>query len=577
MSNRRVILFLLFACAALALLLWGSAFRSREVATVRTRATFSSFDPDEVTALEISTPGTGACLRVRLERSVQGWQIAAPFAAAADEAACAALLDALTLSPVADMLSFGDLRRLDHTLADFGLAPARLAVSLFAATRQERLLLGAATPSGREIYARSEALRNVFTIPATVYARCALPVDALRSSRLVTMRRDDVTGFECRLPDSPYVKLSRSEGAWYLQRPTPVLADAHTVEAIVDRLVAARAVRFVWPSADLSRPSSEKPRADLLASYGVDPASPNAFVATLRRGHDVAEQIVFGRPAGTNLVYALVQHGSAIVAVDAELAAFCRVGEARLRDTRLFPCEAVDVRSLTVTTDEGIVYRLMQDAERAWRFDMPVRAPADPAAVAGFIAQILALRQTDLADAGLGIAVETSATNLPSRIVHSDTYAAGLENLRAKTLLALPAGSVRRIVRRTAAQATAVVWDADRNAWSLSSTADEGEFKKTQGVVNDGALAGLIAALAHVEAVGVERLSAAPSDFERCGLDKPFFTLALDLSHEAHAHREIVLGGAAPGGGRYAMVGGADAIFILSRKTVAALTVSFVE
>ena len=63
-----------------------------------------------------------------------------------------------------------------------------------------------------------------------------------------------------------------------------------------------------------------------------------------------------------------------------------------------------------------------------------------------------------------------------------------------------------------------------------------------------------------------------PGDFERCGFSHPSYTIAIELDDKVSALRKLLLGAAAPGGGRFAMVGGSDAAFILSAATVSTLT-----
>jgi hypothetical protein len=53
--------------------------------------------------------------------------------------------------------------------------------------------------------------------------------------------------------------------------------------------------------------------------------------------------------------------------------------------------------------------------------------------------------------------------------------------------------------------------------------------------------------------------------------------VAVDVEAPGAARRNILLGGAASGGGRYATVGGADAVFVISKQTAAALTAELVE
>ena len=55
-------------------------------------------------------------------------------------------------------------------------------------------------------------------------------------------------------------------------------------------------------------------------------------------------------------------------------------------------------------------------------------------------------------------------------------------------------------------------------------------------------------------------------------LSWPSFTIMFELDGAESALRKILLGAAAPGGGRLAMIGGADAAFILSAETVSLLT-----
>jgi hypothetical protein len=72
-------------------------------------------------------------------------------------------------------------------------------------------------------------------------------------------------------------------------------------------------------------------------------------------------------------------------------------------------------------------------------------------------------------------------------------------------------------------------------------------------------------------------VAATPDDLRRCGLDMPELTIAVDFDQAESARRNLLLGGVAPGGGRYATVGGADAVFILSRAVVQDLSAKIAE
>ena len=80
-----------------------------------------------------------------------------------------------------------------------------------------------------------------------------------------------------------------------------------------------------------------------------------------------------------------------------------------------------------------------------------------------------------------------------------------------------------------------------------------------------------------VAKAAVETVAATPDDLRRCGLDVPELTIAIDFEQADSTRRNLLLGGVAAGGGRYATVGGADAVFILSRAVVQELTVKIAE
>ena len=75
-----------------------------------------------------------------------------------------------------------------------------------------------------------------------------------------------------------------------------------------------------------------------------------------------------------------------------------------------------------------------------------------------------------------------------------------------------------------------------------------------------------------IVAEGVETVMLRKDDFERYGFDRPSYSLAFELGDSESALRTLLLGSAAPGGGRFATIGGSDAVFILSAATVSALT-----
>ena len=595
---RSTLLLLLLGSAALAGALVLLSGRSRQVATANTRDTLCTFAPEAVDTVEISWRGSTNTISLLREEGGDWW-LKAPYSAPADAAAVARLVDVATMAPLGDMRTEAELAELREDFADFGLADGGgVQLRLHAGAREERVGFGARTASGREVYARTMGLRNVFTMSSGVLDAMPQDADAFRRRVVVSCPREEIAGIDLRAPGSPFVKLVRERSGWMVVSQVEGPADFAAVDALADGLVSARVSGFILPSAahprttsgaespvrpDASAPPEPAPRSeviktDALAPYGL--GADAGRVVTVRGASGTAEQVVFGSPAGTNLVYALVQNGTAVVTLDAALADLCRTGGDSFLDTRVFPLgEGERLKSISFMV-ESLVYVLAQGTNGVWRLEAPVVAPVDAAATAAVVDRVLRLRRNDVPDEtpaakdAVRVSVSTTSAALPGVTVPRRVFAecAAFADLRSKVLLELDAAAVRRItVKPKDAAGTAVVRDVGRATWVLDATAGG-----RPAMVSVERVKKLLVALTRTEAVGVEALAATPDDYRRCGLDVPQFTISVDFDVDA-PRKNLLLGGVAPGGGRYATVGGADAVFILSRATVADLTISITE
>ncbi|MGN0846848.1 MAG: DUF4340 domain-containing protein [Kiritimatiellia bacterium] len=577
MSNRRFIVFFLTGIVLLAALLAFLSWRSRAVASEVTRNTLCTFAPEAVDEIEIARHGTNV---VRLVRGDFGaWSIAAPYSAAAAAAPVARLVDMVTLLPLGDMRTESELAELGEDFVDFGLSGSvRVAVTLRANGVASRVFFGALTASGKDVYARTEGLRNVFTVPVAALDAIPSDADGFRDRTLISTAREQIAGLDLRASESSFIRLVRNASGWRLAAPLEAPADDDVVASLTEALASARIAGFVLPSAAHAAPAGDQavlPQS-ALAPYGL--ASESGLSVTVKSGAGVPDQIVFGSSAGTNLVYALVRNGSAVVTLEAAVADLFRKGDAAFRDTRVFPFGADErVRSISISAGE-LVYVLSCSTNGVWRLEAPVAAAADQAAATALVDVILRLRGSDVPVGDLGadavrISVATSAR------VHPDvTVARALfkecgpwANLRSKTLIELDPKAVRRLSLKPASgAAVSVVFDAERGVWNL----DAGSAPAT---VRVAAVKNLLAALTRVEAVAVETVAASPDDLRRCGLSAPALVIAIDCEGADAVRRNLMLGALAGGGGRYATVGGADAIFVLDRGTVANLMVAITE
>lgn len=575
MNNRRFILFFLVGIFFTGGLLVLTEAWSRRTAPGNLETVLFAVNPADVDSCAIRDGGRDV---VRVVREPDGaWRIRHPFEMAADASAVMRVIDALTLVRVEDMRSDGELLEMGETLDDFGLGQSSLTITLGAGARSVSVTFGRMSPSGGEIYAHVEGSRRVFALQGDAFTRIPRGLDEFRTRGVMTCPRDEVAGLDIRVQDKPALRLERDGGVWSILSPAAAPADGSAVDALVDRIVSAQVVEFEIPSANRPAIPSGGLSRDDLVPYGLDVG----LSVTVRGASGLSEQVVFGRSAGTNLVWALVRNGTSVVKLDADIAERCRAGGESLRDTRVFPlADGEALKSVSVVAGPA-VYVLAQDTNGMWRIEAPVVAPADQDKAAAFAERLLKLRQDDVTDEKQGgdrvlVSLVTSVTNRPGISVQSSLFGGknSFNDLRSKTLLKIDPASVRRLSVRTASGAeTAVRWNPDRKAWDLVRGNDAADTR----LVNDGAVKALLSALASVEATGVEALAATADDLRRCGLDKPEFVLAADVDSADAMRHNVLLGGNAPGGGRYATVGGADAVFVLSRRTVADFTAPLAE
>ncbi len=94
--------------------------------------------------------------------------------------------------------------------------------------------------------------------------------------------------------------------------------------------------------------------------------------------------MLYLRKEGSDEIYTISDKLLAVVPFDAE----------RLRDTLLFHGEATSVRRVEIRGAGGFI-QILKSGQAEWNLQQPVAAPADPAAVDGFIDRLRALRIED--------------------------------------------------------------------------------------------------------------------------------------------------------------------------------------
>ena len=535
MRNRRAIVFFL-ACSVVFALAYLLARTYRQPTMSAVRTTLSDLNVDEIAAVEIDrTAADGRSERIAFVRADGRWRLEAPIPADADEGEVKRLIDAVVFADVSDVLTRSDMDQLRRSLRDFGLTAPVAAVQLSARGRRETYSFGRLTAAGDEVYVQRDGMDALFTVPTQAVRVLQRPLGAFRRQGLFSIPRDKISGVGLKNAGEKFSKLVREGGGWRLTESMNAPADPAVAERLITAICSERIVAY----------------ADAVAGAGVGLVDDEGgYVLSLRNEQGVVEKAVLGASAGTNEVWAKTSEG-AVVRVRASLLAVCRECQQTLEDTRVFPVPAADVTAITISKVFPAYMLLRKSSADPWRLASPVDAPADAEHVEKLLSGILSLRGADIALAGtntFNVSVGTAATNFPACAVLSRPLLKDdrLADLRDRKLICYPAEKVKKVRVRTAA---GVAWDATKYEALIKCLAE--------GIV----------------AESVDVLAPNDGDFRRCGFDRPSFTITFELDDPASALRTLLLGAAAPGGGRYATIGGLDdASFVLSAATVSMLT-----
>ncbi|MDD4101936.1 MAG: DUF4340 domain-containing protein [Kiritimatiellae bacterium] len=610
MGNRRIILFFLCGIAVCSFLIWGlprySAFVSVKQDAV---AVLTEQDLSEVERVTVDHGDA----RIGLCLAGGRWMMEAPFQAQVDRGAVLQLLDHFESSRVQDSLSFHELRKRELSLKEFGLAPPRTRVVLEGKERHE-FSFGSATPLGNGIFARAGQQEHVLVFPCDLYESIPRTADDIRSRRLVGDSDGQITAIEISAPERPFIKLSKESGTWRLIQPVAAPAADDKVEALLGVLTAARVSRFIWPTVSnvMDVAESEAAFRTRLGIYGLRKDAGTQIQLQVERMEEPV-QIAFGIPVKETegFSYVLMHGETAIGAVSNAVVEAVKLSPRNLRDMRLFTDPPATLSRLHVTFGQDVFVLSKSDAQ--WRFETPMSDMADQAAVAQSIKGLLSLSAEEIEDelanevsrdrharsqpislveivsgakafrfsimpeeadnsmlrvvfTNSPAVFRVAASNVPSALVST----MGMLGLRDKTVLALPASSLRRItVKRGKSQDVVLERLNQDAAWRVGDG--------VAGSVAEARLNALIGLLENLKADRIEKLGASLEDIENYGLLDPWLSLSVDVDAVDAVRKTLLVGKEAWFGKRYAMVRGLDILFVVSSETLETLGGPLIE
>ncbi|HWE51468.1 MAG TPA: DUF4340 domain-containing protein [Bryobacteraceae bacterium] len=192
-----------------------------------------SLDPGQMQQIRIAKPGSDP---VMLKKLADVWTITEPKPMDADSEAVGPLTGALG-TITADRV----IDENPSTLEPYGLGPTAMEVDITTKDgKTTKLLVGSATPSGSDNYAKVEGNPKVYTIASSVKTGFDKGVDDLRDKRLMTFNQNKLTAVTLAAKGATGEFTKTKDGDWQITKPKPMRADSLQVDDLVRKMIDAK-------------------------------------------------------------------------------------------------------------------------------------------------------------------------------------------------------------------------------------------------------------------------------------------------------------------------------------------------
>jgi hypothetical protein len=256
----------------------------------------------------------------------------------------------------------------------------------------KRLLIGAKTPTGGDLYAKLADEKRVFLIPAYLDTSFDRKPFDLRDKSILRFERDKVDRVEIA-HGSTKIEIVKAGTDWMITSPVKARADFSAVEGLITRLQSAQMKSVVAES------------ADKMAEYGLEKP---AAVATLGTGSSRAT-LAFGRSTAEKDVYARDISRQVVVTVGNDLLDDVKKEVTDLRRKDVFESRPFNMTRVEITrgADTFTFEKTRQkDNTDKWRRVAPKPGDVDAAKMDTLLSRLTGLRAQSFADSsartGLG-------------------------------------------------------------------------------------------------------------------------------------------------------------------------------
>ncbi len=197
-----------------------------------------------LTRLEIR-PHQGPAIVLQARR--QGWFLEEPFRWWANDAGLRPILLALERLEALARISNADLAATGATLADYGLQPPLLKVTVQSIEGPpETLAIGSSTSLGRRLYVLPPDGQGIAVVPEDLLIILERPLGELIDPSVFDLEFFEVDGLTVQV-DQQRTTLRKSIDGWAFETPVSAAANQEITEAVLGSLISLRATDWFRP------------------------------------------------------------------------------------------------------------------------------------------------------------------------------------------------------------------------------------------------------------------------------------------------------------------------------------------
>lgn len=335
----------------------------REKAAAVKDRLWKDLDQKDIEEVVVRKPGE----TVHLKKAGDRWSLVAPVSASAERRP----VDDLTAS-IATVRVEREIEANPAKLADYGLDPPAVELTVVGKGQTRALRLGAKNPTGIWAYAQESGKPAVFLVPEGLLRDAQKPANDFRDHALLAFERKDVRSLEVAAPGRPAIAAAlRDKDEWQLTAPMTVAADRDAISGLLAKLRDAKIKEFV----------TDAPKSP--AEYGLD--HPTRIGLTLgEEKARVTKALRLGRAVPDKKAFYAQREGEpTVLLVDEELGKAVPTTVTAWRDKTVFAFDRGKIERLEVDSPKGRVALALHDGK--WQLTAPVALRAEESAVSDLL------------------------------------------------------------------------------------------------------------------------------------------------------------------------------------------------